>query len=64
VLSSLDSGYVRRGNDNLPRQGRRPPWRVVNNYLRDAPMMRRGQIDDGNLEFSREAARRPELTTA
>jgi cation diffusion facilitator CzcD-associated flavoprotein CzcO len=53
VMSSLRSGYVRRGDDKLPRQGLRPPWQVMNNYLRDAPMMRRSRIDDGILRFSR-----------
>ncbi len=54
VLSSLKSGYVRRGNDALPRQGTESPWRVLNNYLRDAPMLRYRPIDDGILEFQRE----------
>jgi cation diffusion facilitator CzcD-associated flavoprotein CzcO len=61
VLSALDSGYVRRANDRLPRQGKRSPWRVVNNYLRDAPLMRRGRIDDGNLEFARTPAHKTAL---
>jgi hypothetical protein len=56
VLSSLNSGYVRRGNDQLPRQGTAAPWQVLNNYLRDAPMMRRGKIDDGVLQFTRSTA--------
>jgi Predicted flavoprotein involved in K+ transport len=54
VLGSLNSGYVRRADDRLPRQGRRGPWRVHNDYLRDAPMLRRGAIDDGVLRFSSE----------
>ena len=45
---------MRRGNDALPRQGTESPWRVLNNYLRDAPMLRRSPIDDGVLEFQRE----------
>jgi cation diffusion facilitator CzcD-associated flavoprotein CzcO len=57
VWSSLKSGYVRRGDDQLPRQGKRTPWVVRNNYLRDAPMLRRSAIDDGILQFSRAAAR-------
>jgi cation diffusion facilitator CzcD-associated flavoprotein CzcO len=53
MMSSLNSGYVRRGNDRLPRQGTRRPWRVSNDYLRDAPMLRHARIEDGILEFSR-----------
>jgi hypothetical protein len=64
VMSSLNSGYVRRGNGELPRQGKRAPWLVLNDYLRDAPMMRRGRIDDGVLQFSRTSARRTEKLPA
>ncbi|MCW2498076.1 NAD(P)/FAD-dependent oxidoreductase [Jatrophihabitans sp.] len=53
LLGSLDSGYVRRGNPYMPRQGTRAPWIVLNNYLRDAPALRRARFDDGALEFSR-----------
>jgi monooxygenase len=53
VLGSLNSGYVRRGNDRMPRQGTRGPWKVRNDYLRDAPLLRRAPIDDGVIEFSR-----------
>jgi cation diffusion facilitator CzcD-associated flavoprotein CzcO len=53
VMGALDSGYVRRGNHELPRQGTRGPWKVRNDYVRDAPVLRTGAIDDGVLEFSR-----------
>jgi monooxygenase len=56
VLSALNSGYVRRGNSKLPRQGTHGPWRVTNNYLRDRAMLRRDPIDDGILQFSRQPA--------
>lgn len=51
ILSALRSGYVRRAEDELPRQGTRGPWRVTNDYLRDAPVLRYGRIDDGVLAF-------------
>jgi cation diffusion facilitator CzcD-associated flavoprotein CzcO len=60
VMSSLNSGYVRRADDRLPRQGTHGPWLVRNDYLSDAAMLRRGRIDDGILEFSR----RPRVDTA
>ena len=53
VLSSLNSGYVRRGNADMPRQGTRAPWAVLNNYIRDAQTLKRARFDDGILEFSR-----------
>jgi cation diffusion facilitator CzcD-associated flavoprotein CzcO len=57
VLGSLTSGYVRRGNDRLPRQGTHGPWKVRNDYLRDAPMLKRSPIADGILQFARRPAR-------
>ncbi len=56
VLGSLDSGYVRRGNDRLPRQGTHGPWKVRNDYVRDVPVLKLGAINDGILQFSRPSA--------
>ncbi len=68
VMGALSSGYVRRGNDRLPRQGTSGPWKVRNDYLRDVPVLRRAAIDDGVLQFSRQprlaAAARPRPRTA
>ncbi|HEY2296173.1 MAG TPA: NAD(P)/FAD-dependent oxidoreductase [Jatrophihabitans sp.] len=64
VLGSLNSGYVQRGNAHLPRQGLEAPWQVLNNYLRDAPMMRRSKIADDALEFSRVSAVVPDEAEA
>jgi len=47
----LTSGYVRRASHLLPKQGRRRPWRVHQNYLRDLLAIRLGRIDDGVLQF-------------
>jgi cation diffusion facilitator CzcD-associated flavoprotein CzcO len=51
ALATLNSGYVRRGNDRLPRQGTCGPWRITNDYRRDLPKLRRAPIDDGVLQF-------------
>ena len=51
ILASLGSGYIRRADDILPRQGRDLPWRVLHNYERDRPMLLSDPIDDGRLEF-------------
>jgi monooxygenase len=59
VLDTLNSGYVRRAAGLLPRQGKRAPWLVRNDYLRDVPVLRFGPIDDGVLEFSRAGAEAP-----
>lgn len=53
VLGALNSGYVRRGNDHLPRQGTHGAWKVHNNYFHDVPMLTRKPIDDGIVQFAR-----------
>ncbi|GAB2465887.1 flavin-containing monooxygenase [Jatrophihabitans fulvus] len=52
MMSALNAGYVKRGNGVLPRQGRSGPWRVTNDFVRDALALRRGAVDDGTLEFA------------
>jgi len=49
----LMSGYVLRSIDKFPKQGTRPPWRMHQNYPRDILMIRRGEIEDEGVEFSR-----------
>ena len=51
LLNALSSGYVRRADDRLPRQGTNGPWLVRNDYAHDARVLRRGEIDDGILRF-------------
>ncbi|MGO9958973.1 MAG: flavin-containing monooxygenase [Solirubrobacteraceae bacterium] len=51
-LIGLTSGYVRRSVDDFPAQGSERPWRVHQNYARDALELRLGRIDDGVLRFS------------
>ncbi len=53
----LGSGYVRRADGVLPRQGSRRPWRVRPNYVRDRLEMSLGDITAG-MRFS--PATRPE----
>ena len=51
-LIDLQSGYVRRGAQRLPKQGPAAPWRLHQNYLRDLWMLRWGPLTDG-LTFDR-----------
>ncbi len=46
-LIDLQSGYVRRGGQSLPRQGPVAPWRLHQNYLRDLVLLRWGRLTDG-----------------
>jgi hypothetical protein len=54
IFGALQSGYVRRGNTQLPRQGRDLPWRVLHNYERDRPMLVDEPIEDEALIFERQ----------
>ncbi|NJC74036.1 NAD(P)/FAD-dependent oxidoreductase [Planosporangium thailandense] len=48
----FNSGYVQRSLHRLPRQGRRAPWRLYQNYLRDVVLMRYGRLQDDGMLFS------------
>ena len=49
----FQSGYVQRSVDALPKQGRRAPWRLYQNYLRDVVMMRGASVRGEGMLFSR-----------
>ncbi|AXS83844.1 MULTISPECIES: NAD(P)/FAD-dependent oxidoreductase [Marinobacter] len=51
ILGSLNSGYIRRAADRLPRQGTHGPWKSSQNYLEDVKILRFEPIEDGYLEF-------------
>lgn len=59
ILDSLQSGYVQRGKDHLPRQGRGGPWKVLMHYGKDKKVLLDAPIDDGCLEF--QAAKSPSV---
>lgn len=58
ILDSLQSGYVQRAKDTLPRQGTQGPWKVEMDYGRDSRVLLEDAIDDGALHFE---ALRPTL---
>jgi cation diffusion facilitator CzcD-associated flavoprotein CzcO len=51
-LVGLQSGYIERAGDILPKQGSRRPWRLYENYLLDVLTIRFSRIDDGAMEFA------------
>jgi monooxygenase len=51
----LQSGYVQRSQELLPKQGPEAPWRLHQNYIRDVALFRRSPIEDDVMEFSRGA---------
>jgi cation diffusion facilitator CzcD-associated flavoprotein CzcO len=56
-IIDLKSGYVLRSLDLMPKQGARVPWKLHQNYARDIRMLRRGEIEDEGIAFSRVGAR-------
>ncbi len=51
ILGNLNSGYIQRGAERVPRQGRKAPWRVRHHYPSDKAMLLDAPIDDGVLAF-------------
>ena len=58
VMDALNSGYVKRAANRLPRQGSKLPWRVLNHYRRDKTMLVDEPIEDGILQFAGETQRK------
>ncbi len=51
ILDSLQAGYVQRGRDAMPRQGRTLPWRVFMNYGCDRKQLLEDPVEDEHLTF-------------
>lgn len=49
----LNSGYVLRAVDQLPKQGDRAPWKLYQNYLLDLLNLKFGAIKDDAMTFGR-----------
>ncbi|MAQ14684.1 MAG: FAD-containing monooxygenase EthA [Sandaracinus sp.] len=58
---NLSSGYVKRAQHLMPRQGDRMPWKLYQNYFLDYVLMKLKPLDDGALSFTR---RRPKARRA
>jgi len=55
MFDQLQSGYVKRGNDALPRQGAKHPWKVLMDYEQDSKMLLEEPVEDGLLRFGKTA---------
>jgi hypothetical protein len=51
-VENFSSGYMERALASWPKQGSKSPWRVYQNYLRDAISLRCTSVNDDALEFS------------
>ncbi|HEX9499349.1 MAG TPA: NAD(P)/FAD-dependent oxidoreductase, partial [Mycobacterium sp.] len=51
MLDQLQSGYVQRAKNTLPRQGSKYPWKVLMHYGKDSKMLLQDPVEDGLLQF-------------
>jgi len=52
AFMSMNSGYIQRALDTLPKQGSKAPWKLYMNYVLDLAMLRYRPVEDGVMEFS------------
>lgn len=50
-LLNLNSGYIHRSEHEFPRQGKKIPWRLYQNYFRDFKTLRINKVTDKQLHF-------------
>lgn len=51
VMGKLNSGYINRAANILPKQGKSMPWYVSNNYFYDRKILKKCCFKDGILQF-------------
>ncbi|MDE9554875.1 NAD(P)/FAD-dependent oxidoreductase [Xenorhabdus bovienii] len=51
IFGRLQSGYVRRGDEDLPRQGRSPNWYVPHDYKKDKEVLEKQPVEDSALRW-------------
>ena len=51
VMGALSAGYLQRANHLMPKQGRRLPWRISHNYLKDKWVLKYVGFKDRHLKF-------------
>lgn len=64
VMGALNSGYIARASDRMPRQGSRLPWRTSSHYPSDKKTLLSAPIDDGVLSFQPFIKEQPHARTA
>jgi cation diffusion facilitator CzcD-associated flavoprotein CzcO len=51
-VEKFSAGYMQRALEYWPKQGAKAPWRVYQNYIRDAISLKWSPVGNGALEFS------------
>jgi monooxygenase len=54
-VEKFTPGYMQRAIADWPKQGSKAPWRVYQNYVRDALSLKWSRVEDGALVFSNPA---------
>ena len=54
-VEKFTPGYIERAVANWPKQGSKAPWRVYQNYIRDAISLKWSPVVNDALEFSNPA---------
>lgn len=66
VMGGLNSGYIARAADVMPKQGKNEPWKISNNYYSDRKELKNAKFDDGVLQFQKrdpQDSRKPKLVS-
>jgi cation diffusion facilitator CzcD-associated flavoprotein CzcO len=50
-LMDFNSGYIKRAEDFLPKQGAKAPWKVYQNYIRDIFSLKHPDVKDRYLHY-------------
>ena len=50
-LLNFDAGYILRGQEVMPLQGSKKPWKVYENYIKDFFLIKKGKLNDGFLKY-------------
>ena len=50
-LMNLNSGYIERAKEQLPKQASTKPWKLNQNYLLDKVILGYSQVDDNTMVF-------------
>ncbi|GAA6135239.1 NAD(P)/FAD-dependent oxidoreductase [Oceaniserpentilla sp. 4NH20-0058] len=66
IMDDMQSGYIQRAKDVLPKQGANHPWRVLNKYEVDKQTLTHDPIEDGIVKFytKNQTAQQTDLTKA
>ncbi len=52
-VPDFTSGYFARAEAGLPKQGKDFPWKLFQNYVKDVKLLRKGELVDGVLHFTK-----------